>query len=147
MLATCAFAQHLLASYCSEGAQLCAQPRCAKPPCRCSPRSSTSRPAISTGDEKDYARRGQRCVKAAGTTLCHNKTGGMCGYIHLGQRSSSTMRRRRRVVPWGGVGSSRRGSHIWHQSKARTTQGLGGRQTSAAGRRRDGEGGSRLASA
>jgi hypothetical protein len=44
-------------------------------------------------------------------------------------------------VPWDGVGSGRRGSHIWHQSKARTTQGLGGRRVVAASRRCDVEGG------
>jgi hypothetical protein len=49
------------------------------------------------------------------------------------------MHRRRRAVPWGGVQSGRGGSHMWHQSKARTTQEPEGRRAAVAGRRHGGE--------
>jgi hypothetical protein len=81
------------------------------------------RPSAQTTQKDIYARRGRRRIKATGITWCYNITGGLRGYVRLGQKSSSTTRRRRRTVPWGGVGSNKRGNHIWHQSKARTTQG------------------------
>ena len=56
------------------------------------------------------------------------------------------MRHRRRVVPWDGIGSGRRGSHIWHQSKARMMKGPGGRRAATAGRRRNGDEGGRPSS-
>jgi hypothetical protein len=45
----------------------------------------------------------------------------------------------------GGGGSALRGNHTRHQSNARMTQGPGGRQAAAAGRRCDGEVGRRVA--
>jgi hypothetical protein len=110
-----------------------------KPTCRCRPRSSMSRPTNSTGAAKDiYARRGRRRIKTADKAWRHNKQEGRTIVYASGRGVHLLCAASQRAVPWGGRGSGRRGSHIWHQSKARMTQGPGGRRVAAAGRRRDG---------
>jgi hypothetical protein len=125
----------------------------------CSYARGRAKPSHHAAADQDHPRAGRPSARA--TRKISTRVGGGGASRQSAQHGAITNRRTTQLrtpmeeefvyyvpsaegcVPWDGVGSGRRDSHIWHQSKARTLQGLGGRRAVTASRRRDVEGGRR----